>query len=134
MDVDGDKTFYTLTMARVYADQGQYEEAARIYRYLLDQTPDRKDLREALDAVTAMLPETSEPLQDLAGLVETVGAADFSDKMNCGAFGRFVSNRPAGTIEWLCGENCLAKEWKWAHCEGRNINMLGYPLPSACWC
>jgi hypothetical protein len=28
MDVDGDKTFYTLTMARVYADQGQYEEAA----------------------------------------------------------------------------------------------------------
>jgi tetratricopeptide (TPR) repeat protein len=70
MDVDGEKTFYTLTMARVYADQGQYEEAARIYRYLLDQTPDRKDLREALDAVTAMLPETAEPLQDLAGLVE----------------------------------------------------------------
>lgn len=70
MDMDGDKTFYTITMARVYADQGRYKEAARIYRYLLDQTPDRTDLREALDAVTSMLPENSGQMHDLSGLVD----------------------------------------------------------------
>ena len=41
METLGDKTFYTVTMARVYANQGRYAEAARIYRYLLDQTPGR---------------------------------------------------------------------------------------------
>lgn len=70
MDMDGDKTFYTMTMARVYADQGRYKEAARIYRYLLDQTPDRMDLREALDAVSSMLPETGGQWHGLAGLVD----------------------------------------------------------------
>ncbi|BBO66149.1 hypothetical protein DSCA_00790 [Desulfosarcina alkanivorans] len=70
MDMDGDKTFYTMTMARVYADQGRYEEAARIYRYLLDQTPDRTDLRQALDAVSSMLPEADGQWRDLTGLVE----------------------------------------------------------------
>ena len=45
MSLDEDNTFYTVTMARVYADQGRNEEAARIYRYLLDRTPDRPDLQ-----------------------------------------------------------------------------------------
>jgi tetratricopeptide (TPR) repeat protein len=65
-----DKTFYTVTMARVYADQGRYEEAARIYRYLLDQTPDRSDLRQALDAVTSMLPAPPGQWRDISGLIE----------------------------------------------------------------
>ncbi|PID40579.1 MAG: hypothetical protein CR984_02450 [Proteobacteria bacterium] len=58
MEVDGDKTFYTETMARVYADQGRYEQAATIYRYLLDQTPDRADLQQALENVCRYLPDT----------------------------------------------------------------------------
>ena len=65
-----DKTFYTVTMARVYADQGRYEEAARIYRYLLDQTPDRSDLRQALEAVTSQLPDIPGQWQDISGLIE----------------------------------------------------------------
>ena len=65
-----DKPFYTVTMARVYADQGRYEEAARIYRYLLDQTPDRSDLRQALEAVTSMLPDAPSDWQEVSGLIE----------------------------------------------------------------
>jgi len=70
MEMTGDKTFYTVTMARVYADQGKYEEAARIYRYLLDQTPDRSDLRQALKAVTSMLPDTPSDWHDVSDLTE----------------------------------------------------------------
>ncbi|MEE4113407.1 MAG: hypothetical protein V2I40_11380 [Desulfobacteraceae bacterium] len=70
MEHTGDKTFYTVTMARVYADQGRYEEAARIYRYLLGQTPDRSDLREALEGVTSMLPDTPGHWHDISGLIE----------------------------------------------------------------
>ena len=70
MEGTGDKTFYTVTMARVYADQGRYEEAARIYRYLLDQTPDRSDLRQALDAAESMLPDTQHRWHDISGLIE----------------------------------------------------------------
>ena len=70
METDGDKTFYTVTMARVYADQGHYEDAARIYRHLLDQTPDRADLRQALDAVLAKLPEAPSQWNAVAAWVE----------------------------------------------------------------
>lgn len=70
MDMDEDRTFCTVTMARVYADQGRYEEAARIYRYLLDQTPDRSDLEQALEAVLSMLPEPSGRWDTAAGLIE----------------------------------------------------------------
>jgi hypothetical protein len=54
--MEEDKTFYTATMAQVYADQGRYAAAARIYRYLLDQAPDRVDLQQALTAVLAKIP------------------------------------------------------------------------------
>ncbi len=47
-----------------------YEEAARIYRYLLDQTPDRSDLRQALAAVTSMLPDPPGHWDDISGLIE----------------------------------------------------------------
>ena len=70
MDSNGDTTFYTVTMAKVYADQGRYEAAARIYRYLLDQTPDRPDLQQALEAVLAKLPETPRQWKDVSTLVE----------------------------------------------------------------
>ena len=70
MESTGDKTFYTVTMARVYADQGKNEEAARIYRYLLDQTPDRSDLRQALEAVESMLPDSPGHWHDISDLVE----------------------------------------------------------------
>lgn len=54
MVIDGDKTFYTATMARVYARQGRYDAAARIYRYLLDQAPGREDLQQELSSVLSM--------------------------------------------------------------------------------
>jgi hypothetical protein len=40
--------FYTATMARVYADQGHWDKAAEIYRYLLKQQPERSDYLEGL--------------------------------------------------------------------------------------
>lgn len=70
MDTDPDKTFYTMTMARVYASQGKAEQAARIYRYLLDQTPDRADIRQALEEVSASMPRAPEKWAEAAGLVE----------------------------------------------------------------
>ncbi|MBW2568921.1 MAG: hypothetical protein JRD93_13685 [Deltaproteobacteria bacterium] len=49
--------FYTKTMAKVYADQGYFEKAAEIYRYLLKQEPERHDLFEALAEVEIKLSE-----------------------------------------------------------------------------
>jgi tetratricopeptide (TPR) repeat protein len=43
--------FYTATMAKVYTDQGHWEKAAEIYRYLLKQEPERDDYLEALAAI-----------------------------------------------------------------------------------
>jgi hypothetical protein len=42
--------FYTETMAKVYAEQGHWAKAAKIYRYLLTLEPKRRDLAEALAA------------------------------------------------------------------------------------
>jgi hypothetical protein len=47
----GDEPFYTVTMARVHAQQGNLAEARRIYRYLLAKEPGRQDLVEALEAL-----------------------------------------------------------------------------------
>jgi hypothetical protein len=43
-----DSDFYTVTMARVYENQGLWDKAAEIYRYLLRQEPEREDFAEAL--------------------------------------------------------------------------------------
>ena len=43
-----DDVFYTKTMAKVYADQGQLEKAVEIYRYLLKKEPGRQDLIDAI--------------------------------------------------------------------------------------
>ena len=43
--------FYTATMAKIYADQGHFDKAVEIYRYLLKGEPDRPELIEALAEV-----------------------------------------------------------------------------------
>ncbi len=60
---------YTETMAKVYAAQGHWENAAAIYRRLLEEDPTRKDWTEALADVEENLerssrknPEYLEPL------------------------------------------------------------------------
>jgi tetratricopeptide (TPR) repeat protein len=46
-----DPDFYTVTMARVYENQGLWDKASEIYQYLLEQEPQRKDFAEALSKV-----------------------------------------------------------------------------------
>jgi hypothetical protein len=43
-----DTIFYTATMAKLCADQGNLLKAAEIYRFLLEREPDRQDFRAAL--------------------------------------------------------------------------------------
>ena len=43
-----EKDIQTVTMAGIYADQGHYEKAADIYKFLLEKDPDRQDLADAL--------------------------------------------------------------------------------------
>ena len=50
-----DRTFFTVTMARMMAEQGNLGRAAEIYRYLLHQNPDRDDLADALAQIDAEL-------------------------------------------------------------------------------
>lgn len=47
----GPSDFETETMAKIYADQGHHAKAAGIYRRLLARSPERRDLREALQQV-----------------------------------------------------------------------------------
>ena len=51
--------FYTRTMAKVYADQGNLLKAAEIYRYLLECEPERQDLMAALSEIERKLNEKS---------------------------------------------------------------------------
>jgi len=69
MSADPDTTFYTGTMARVHATQGNWQQAAEIYRYLLDQDPDREDLAAAL----AEAQERATRVVDLYDLVPLIG-------------------------------------------------------------
>ncbi len=46
-----DNVFYTRTMAKVYADQGNLGKAAEIYNYLLKQEPGRQDLIDAISEI-----------------------------------------------------------------------------------
>ena len=54
-----DPDFYTVTMARVYEKQGLWDKAADIYRFLLKEEPDRKDLAEALLEVERKMEEAT---------------------------------------------------------------------------
>jgi tetratricopeptide (TPR) repeat protein len=46
-----DMVFYTATMAKVYAGQGNLKKAEEIYRYLLGKDPDNPDLINALSEI-----------------------------------------------------------------------------------
>ncbi len=53
--MNNDKVFYTKTMAKIYADQGNLGKAAEIYRYLLEREPGRQDLIDALSEIEKKL-------------------------------------------------------------------------------
>ena len=63
-----DEMFYTRTMAKIHTDQGNLEEAAKIYRYLLAKEPDRQDLIDALAGLESR--QDPEAPGDLFSLVE----------------------------------------------------------------
>jgi tetratricopeptide (TPR) repeat protein len=46
-----DKSLFTQTLARVYAEQGHFDEAAKIYRHLLEICPDRSEYIEAFQQI-----------------------------------------------------------------------------------
>lgn len=52
-------TFYTLTMAKLQEDQGNYEKAEEIYRHLMDQKPEDESLAVALERVQKKIKSTS---------------------------------------------------------------------------
>jgi hypothetical protein len=56
-----DSPALTATMAKLFADQGYFRKAAEIYRYLVNQAPERQDLREALAAVERHLAQHPAP-------------------------------------------------------------------------
>jgi|GEM_PF-364396 hypothetical protein len=62
-----DNAFKTVTMAKVYEGQGHWEKATEIYRYLLDQDPEREDVRDALDKLQSRVIPESEVLPDRVG-------------------------------------------------------------------
>jgi len=51
---DNHIAFYTKTMAKVYTDQGHWEKAAEVYRYLLNEEPNRQDLKDALREIESI--------------------------------------------------------------------------------
>ena len=67
--MEKEKDFYTATMARVYADQGLWDKAAEIYRYLLRHQPERSDYLEALaEAERKIISSGKKASEDLAPL------------------------------------------------------------------
>jgi hypothetical protein len=52
---------YTLTMARLYAQQGYLRKAAEFYRHLVEQQPERPDLRDALAQVQQQIEQQPVP-------------------------------------------------------------------------
>ncbi len=62
--MSGDKDFYTRTMADIYIDQNNFEKAAEIYRYLLENEPDNKEFAGALITLDEKL--KVEAAEDLA--------------------------------------------------------------------
>jgi hypothetical protein len=56
----------TVTLAGLYAQQGHWEQAAAIYRVLLEENPGREDLRQALaEAEMRVSPRGSDGLVPL---------------------------------------------------------------------
>ena len=66
-----DKVFYTATMAKVHAAQGNLQKATEIYRYLLEKEPDRQDLKDALSEIDNRRQERS--MKNMEDLVPLIG-------------------------------------------------------------
>ncbi|MBW2239039.1 MAG: hypothetical protein JRD87_01240 [Deltaproteobacteria bacterium] len=63
-----DDVFYTRTMAKVLADQGNLKKAAEIYHYLLEREPGNPNLVDALSEIETQLTEIgSDDLVNLFG-------------------------------------------------------------------
>ena len=52
--MENKETVYTVTMAKLYEKQGLWVRAQRIYEHLLQESPQRLDIREALENLKAM--------------------------------------------------------------------------------
>ena len=59
-----DPDFYTVTMARVYEEQGHLEKSAEIYRYLIKAEPERRELIEKLAEIENKMDEASNRTPD----------------------------------------------------------------------
>ena len=60
--------FYTATMAKIHAGQGNYAEAARIYRHLLERDPGDTQIKQALaDAEKCLVAQGTGQLGNLLG-------------------------------------------------------------------
>ena len=55
-----DVDIYTETMARVYANQGHWAKAVKIYRHLAELEPQRQDLLDALEHARKKMEEHPE--------------------------------------------------------------------------
>ncbi len=61
-------SFYTLTMAKVYEDQGNDKEALRILKHLISEEPERTDVISAINRIKKRTAPASE--KQLARLFE----------------------------------------------------------------
>jgi len=61
-------SFYTLTMAKVYEDQGNDKEALRILKHLISEEPERTDVISAINRINKRTAPASE--KQLARLFE----------------------------------------------------------------
>lgn len=61
--------FYTSTMAKLYAEQGYLRKAAWIYRHLIQEAPDREDLRRDLTEVEEKIRRQTHPPRKELGLL-----------------------------------------------------------------
>jgi hypothetical protein len=60
---------YTLTMARIYAEQGHFGKAAAICRHLLQKDPGNSVLQQALEMIERQqIPTGPVPKKDLTSL------------------------------------------------------------------
>lgn len=67
-----DKSLFTQTLAKVYAEQGHFQEAAQIYRHLLETWPNRPEYREAFQQIENRLATDGlQTDQALIGLIST---------------------------------------------------------------
>ncbi|MFH1102928.1 MAG: tetratricopeptide repeat protein [Pseudomonadota bacterium] len=58
--MNDDPSFYTETMARVYAKQGYDDKALQIYRHLIQKYPKREDLMSAYAQIESRMAQNPE--------------------------------------------------------------------------